>query len=71
MKVDVDSLCTVLSKLYDRKSSDALRERMAEAVEKGAKFSFADAKKEFLKGAASGLGKGISAGAIATLIGSI
>jgi hypothetical protein len=68
VRADVDSLCAALWKLYDQRSVSALEKSMRAAVDKNAKFSFKDAKKEFLKGAASGLGEWVTPKAIAELI---
>ena len=57
VKVDSDGLFDVLRILYDKKSATTLKNRIEDTMAKTEKLSFAEIKKEFLKGAASALGK--------------
>ncbi|MDP2806017.1 MAG: hypothetical protein Q8O24_08775 [Gallionellaceae bacterium] len=64
VKVDSDGLFAVLKALYDDKSVTTLKKRIDDTKAKKEKLSFAEIKKEFLKGAASALGE--SATSVAT-----
>ena len=57
VKVDSDGLFAVLEALYDVKSVATLKERIYDTKAKKEKLSFAEIKKEFLKGAATALGE--------------
>ena len=57
VKVDSDGLFKVLKVLYDEKSVTTLKKRIDDAKAKKERLSFAEIKKEFLKGAASALGE--------------
>lgn len=57
VKIDIDPLCEVLSKIYDENSVSALKKRMKEAEKKKNKINFPELKKEFLMGAASAIGE--------------
>lgn len=57
VKVDLKDFCNVLAVLYDEKSVAALKKKMEAAVSNEVALSFPEIKKEFLKGAASGLGE--------------
>lgn len=57
VKVDSDGLFKVLKALYDDKSVTTLKKRIDGTMAQKEKLSFAEIKKEFLKGAASALGE--------------
>ena len=57
VRAEADQLCNVLLSIYDKQAVDAFKEKIKEIHQSEFKLTFSDAKKEFLKGAASGLGK--------------
>jgi hypothetical protein len=57
VKIDSDGLFEILKEMYDNKSVEILKNRIEGAKTKKEKLSFAEIKKEFLKGAASALGE--------------
>ncbi len=57
VRADADQLCNVLLSIYDKQAVDAFKEKIREIRQSESKLTFSDAKKDFLKGAASGLGK--------------
>jgi hypothetical protein len=68
VKVDSSGLITVLATLYDPESVVVLKNRVDEIKDKAGKLTFVEAKKEFLKGAANGLGKATSSVATRALL---
>lgn len=60
VKVDSSGLIAVLESIYDPESVSVLKRRVEEIKTKVSKITFGEAKKEFLKGAANGLGTAVS-----------
>lgn len=73
VKVDSDGLFAVLKALYDERSVSTLKKRIDDTKAKKEKLSFAEIKKEFLKGAASALGESttsvVTKGLLALVVG--
>ena len=69
VKVDTDGLCSVLEMLFDPAVVSKFRAGVEKMKAKQEKLTFAEIKKEFLKGAVSGLGEMASTLPIKALIG--
>ena len=68
VKVDSDSLIAVLKVLYEDKSVATLKKRIDDTKAKKEKLSFAEIKKEFLKGAANAFGEVVTSTATKGLL---
>ena len=69
VKVNTNNFCELLSQLYEREAVKKLRKGMEKARDQQTAVSFPELKKEFLKGAANGIGNGITQTAITLLLG--
>jgi len=72
VRADAEQLCNVLLSIYDKRAVDAFKEKIKQIRQSESKLTFSDAKKEFLKGAASALGKaavGLTLEGLVTLAG--
>jgi hypothetical protein len=68
VKVDSAGIFGILELLYDKQSVATLKQRVEAIKAKNEKLSFAEIKKEFLKGAASALGKSATSAATMALL---
>lgn len=68
VKVNSDGLFEVLKVLYDNKSVTTLKKRVEDAKARKESLTFAEIKKEFLKGAAGALGNAITSSATKGLL---
>lgn len=73
VKIDSEGLLDLLKVLFDEKSVSTLKKRIEDTKAKKEKLTFSEIKKEFLKGAAAGLGEkvtsAVTTGLLALVIG--
>lgn len=70
-KIKIESLCSVLSRIYDPQSASTLESRMKDAIAKHQQLNFAELKRDFLKGAITAFGEAISHAKASALFASV
>lgn len=56
IRVNSESFCNLLSQFYDQVSVEKLRKNIRKVINKQSQITFAELKREFIKGAVNGLG---------------